>query len=118
MEGKKAPIYGKCLDITRTIPFGLIMLYMDVAKCAGSNCAHTASHPLSELPEDSDVPWWRVVGKHRDGKHAVLLTTGDRRAKQRELLEAEGVGLDDDDRFILEDYRYRPVTLRWLAARG
>lgn len=114
---RKAPIYNENLDFVRTIPFGFVMHYEGVSNFTGKGCAHSVSHPLSELPEDTDIPWWRVVGKQ--GKYGILRTSGDRRIKQRELLEAEGVVFDKstkDCRFVLDDYRYRPPMPEPLAA--
>ena len=60
----------------REVPEGFVRAYGDVSpgapRFAGTVLAHT----------DADVPWWRIV--RADGSLA-------KGARQRELLEAEGV---------------------------
>ena len=67
-----------------------------VSDFTGEGIARNVAFSLSTLLEDTDVPWWRVVGKQ--GEHGILKTGGGRRMEQRELLEAEGVVFDDNDR--------------------
>src|SRR5213080_4153552 len=83
------PFYHRIYKVVRHIPKGRVATYGLVARLAGRpGAARTVGWALSALPEDSDVPWWRVLnaagrislsGAH----HASVL--------QRALLLREGV---------------------------
>jgi methylated-DNA-protein-cysteine methyltransferase-like protein len=55
------------------------------------------------LPEDDDVPWWRVVNRY--GGLSIPSELG-LRALQRTLLEAEGVAFLDSGRVDLDRHRW------------
>ena len=59
----KAPVHRKYLEIIRNIPRGRLMNYEGVSDFVGQGISLTVSHKLSELPENTDVPWWRIVAK-------------------------------------------------------
>lgn len=111
---KKAPVYSAHEDLILTIPFGFVMHYEGVSGFTREGIARNVASCLSKLPEDTNVPWWRVVGKQ--GEYGILRTSGDRARKQRELLEGEGVVFDRQGRFVFNNYRYRPPTRERLAA--
>jgi len=83
------PFYHRIYKVVRHIPKGRVATYGLVARLAGRpGAARTVGWALSALPEDADVPWWRVLnaagrislsGAH----HASVL--------QRALLLREGV---------------------------
>ena len=73
--------------LVRQVPAGNVTTYGDVAAALGSkNVARQVGWALAALPEDSDVPWWRVVAANgrlpRDGVAA---------ARHRQALAADGV---------------------------
>jgi len=46
----------------RRVPAGFVATYGDVAAALGSSrIARHVGHALAALPDDSDVPWWRIV---------------------------------------------------------
>ena len=111
---QKAPIYGDYLDLTRTIPCGCVMHYKGISDFVGEGIARNVGIHLSKLPQGTNIPWWRVVGKQ--GRYGILRTRGDRAVEQRELLEAEGVVFDEKGRFAFENYRHYPTPPEVLAA--
>ncbi len=73
----------------RAVPRGSIVSYGGIAAMLGSpRAARGVGQALRALPDDSDVPWWRVVNRNaeisnRGTTHGPLL--------QRKLLQKEGV---------------------------
>src|SRR5205823_9073725 len=56
------PFYHSIYKVVRHIPKGRIATYGLVARLAGRpGAARTVGWALSALPDDSDVPWWRVL---------------------------------------------------------
>ena len=78
--------------IVRKCPRGRIVSYGGVDALLGHpRAARGVGHALSALPEDSDVPWWRVV--NRNGEISIKGPVNGA-ALQRALLEREGVKFD------------------------
>src|SRR5437762_303227 len=102
------PFYHRIYRVVRHIPKGRVATYGLVARLAGRpGAARTVGWALSALPEDADVPWWRVLnaagrislsGAH----HASVL--------QRALLLREGVKFAPGGAVSL-------ATFGWAAAR-
>ncbi|MEO5510008.1 MAG: methylated-DNA--[protein]-cysteine S-methyltransferase [Longimicrobiales bacterium] len=73
----------------RAVPRGRIVSYGGVASLLGRpRAARGVGQALRALPDDSDVPWWRVVNRNaeisnRGTPHAHIL--------QKKLLQTEGV---------------------------
>jgi methylated-DNA-protein-cysteine methyltransferase-like protein len=73
----------------RAVPRGRIVSYGGIAALLGHpRAARGVGHALHTLPDDSDVPWWRVVNRNaeisvRGIPHGHIV--------QRKLLEREGV---------------------------
>src|SRR5256714_9692041 len=56
------PFYHRIYRVVRHIPKGRVASYGIVARLAGRpGAARTVGWALSALPEDNDVPWWRVI---------------------------------------------------------
>lgn len=78
--------------LVRKCPRGRIVSYGGVAAILGTpRAARGVGQALKALPDDTDVPWWRVVNRNgeisiRSAEYAPAL--------QRALLEAEGVKFD------------------------
>ncbi len=75
----------RVLDCVAAIPEGRVMSYGDVAACAGSHAARAVGRVLAT--QGHEVPWHRVV--RADGT-----LTDHLRARQYQLLAAEGVPMD------------------------
>jgi len=90
------------LKVIRTIPEGWVMSYGSVARAAGlPRHARHVGVALKHLPEDNDVPWWRVVNGEGRISPRGLDGSDD---LQRVLLEAEGVQFSENGRVDLRRF--------------
>lgn len=93
-------------DIVRRIPEGRVINYGGVAALLGTpRAARGVGYALGSLPEETDVPWWRVINRHGEIsiRHDPILAR-----IQRALLEDEGVEFDADDRVDWSRFRWVP----------
>ena len=83
------PFYHRIYRVVRHIPKGRVATYGVVARLAGHpGAARMVGWALSALPEESDVPWWRVI----NAAGRISLSSKDHGAVvQRALLLREGV---------------------------
>jgi methylated-DNA-protein-cysteine methyltransferase related protein len=83
------PSYRRIYRVVRRIPKGRVATYGVVARLAGlPGAARTVGWALSALPDDADVPWWRVL----NAAGRISLPGSDHGAVvQRALLLREGV---------------------------
>jgi methylated-DNA-protein-cysteine methyltransferase-like protein len=100
--------YEAIYAVVRRIPRGRVSSYGRVAVLAGhpgqARLVGYALHALRNGPAD-EVPWWRVL--NRDG----YISNAYEPRLQRELLEAEGVAVDNRERVDLGRYL-------WEGAEG
>ena len=76
----------------RRIPRGRVMSYGEVAASLGKpRAARGVGWALAGLPDDTDVPWWRVVNRNGEISSPSVNHVA---ARQRALLEGEGVTFD------------------------
>ena len=74
-------------QVVSMIPAGKVASYGQVARLAGMpRHARLVGKTLSNLPKGSKLPWFRVVQASRK-----LAPRGGGEARQRSLLEAEGI---------------------------
>lgn len=99
------------MRVVSRIPRGRVCSYGDVATLAGrARAARGVGSALQSLPDDVEVPWWRVI----NARGGISPGGGLHRARlQRVLLEKEGVRFDDAGRV---DWQ-RSGWKRALAAR-
>ena len=93
------------LKVVRAIPEGRVATYGQVASLAGiPRNARQVGTVLRDLPEDSNVPWHRVVNAagriSSRSQHSVF------EGLQRHLLEEEGVTFEDVEQIDLAEYRW------------
>ncbi len=92
--------------VVRRIPRGRVATYGQVAAIAGLGAQpRLVGYALAALPEDSSVPWHRVV--NAQGRVSVRAEPGADRL-QRARLEQEGIRFDPRGRLDLERVRWRP----------
>lgn len=87
------------------IPHGRLATYGQLAKMAGySGLARWVGRELSLLPEDTQLPWHRVVAA--GGRLSLPKNTraGD---EQRQRLRSEGI-IVEQDRVKLAHYQWQP----------
>ncbi len=96
---RPSPLPAAIYNAVRSIPSGRVANYGLVARAAGlPGQARLVGYALHRLPDDSDVPWHRVV-KVRGGI-SLNQRFGPGRV-QRALLEAEGVSFNSRGRIDL-----------------
>lgn len=87
------------------IPKGWVATYGQIAAMAGlPRRARFVGRVLRELDPAAGIPWHRVVNARGEISYSASRDGGD--ARQRRLLEAEGVAFDTKGRFDLERYRW------------
>lgn len=94
------------IEAVLRVPKGKVVSYGQVAAFIGSpRAARQVGGVLMRLPEDSGVPWWRVINNA-----GVISIKGNwiaTKEVQRELLVKEGVDVSEDFLVEIEKYRYR-----------
>lgn len=99
--------YDRMYDVVRRIPEGRVATYGQVAHLAGlAGHARQAGYAMAALPDESDVPWHRVINARGEVSRRTGGSAGER--IQRLLLEAEGVVFDTRGRVDLERFRWDP----------
>ncbi len=84
------------------IPEGKVATYGDIAELAGyPRHARHVGKLLSQLPEGSKIPWYRVV----NAKGEISLR-GDNLTRQREKLLAEGISVSETGKLSLRLFRW------------
>jgi methylated-DNA-protein-cysteine methyltransferase-like protein len=83
------PYQAAILLVVNRIPRGRVASYGQVAELAGlPGRARLVGRVLSHLPDNSNIPWQRVV----NARGEISFTEGsDAHRRQRQLLEQEGV---------------------------
>lgn len=110
--------FERVYEIVRMIPPSQVATYGQIAAIVSHRgAARTVGWALHGLPEGSDVPWQRVInaqGQISLGRKALtpgpspVQTTGEESAsaRQRALLEQEGVVFDAQGKVDLERYQW------------
>ena len=89
--------------VIHQIPQGKVSTYGDIAKMAGyPGYARHVGKALSNLPEDSTLPWFRVVNSV--GKISL---TGNSFSRQKDLLIKDGVIVNDAGRINLRKFKWQ-----------
>ena len=103
--------YQRIYDIVRQIPAGKVATYGQIARLAGlAGHARQVGYALNALPEGEDVPWHRVINSRGEIS---------RRAEpvyeqiQRELLEDEGIAVDEGNKISLANYQWKMEENAW-----
>lgn len=98
--------YDAILAIVQSIPAGRVATYGQVADLAGlPGRARLVGTALGKLPEDSGVPWHRVVNA---GGRISRRGDGESATEQELLLADEGVAIDARGRIRLATFRWCP----------
>jgi methylated-DNA-protein-cysteine methyltransferase-like protein len=102
--------FEKVYRIVRQVPLGKVTSYGAVARMLGNpRGARTVGWALHSIPENSDVPWQRVI----NSKGRISTSCREHGAgHQRDLLEAEGV--EFDERGYVDWDRFGWEGLTWL----
>lgn len=100
-EERRAALYL----VLAAIPEGKVIAYGELALMAGlGRAARWVGRTLSQLPEDTRLPWHRVIGA--GGRLSLPAGTASG-VEQRERLRAEGLSVNND-RVNMHRYGWRP----------
>lgn len=95
------------ITFIKTVPRGRVVSYGQVASVAGSpRAARQVGGVLRGLPDNSGVPWWRVVNS--EGYISIKGNWIATKEVQKKLLEKEKITVSDDFKLDIEKYRHRP----------
>ena len=98
--------YQRIYAVVRRIPEGRVATYGQVASLAGlAGHARQVGYALHALPDQSAVPWHRVV--NASGGISLRSVPGGELI-QRGLLEREGIRIDSRGRVPLARVRWAP----------
>ncbi|UYZ83246.1 MGMT family protein [Entomomonas sp. E2T0] len=98
----KDNFYQRVLQAVYSIPYGKVATYGEIARQAGSSrAARQVGGILKKLPEDSSLPWFRIVNRH-----GRISLTGDDYQRQYQALIAEGIVFSKDGRIDLQQFGY------------
>lgn len=113
---RDAPVYERIYAVVRQIPAGRVATYGQVAAIVGNCTARMVGYAMAALEYNSGVPWQRVI--NRQGKVSPR-TGGSGSAKQRQLLEAEGVRFDlSGGRVDFTRFGWSGPDWHWLDQHG
>ena len=105
---KPESVYERIHAIVSRIPPGRVATYGQIAHLARlPNQARLVGYAMHALPAGTRVPWQRVVNAH--GEISIGGASG---ARQRKLLEAEGVRFDARGRIDLDSFQWQPQSSR------
>ena len=112
---RDAPIYERIHAVASQIPRGRVATYGQIASIVGECSARMVGYAMAALPPDTTVPWQRVI--NRLGKISPR-STGTGSARQRQLLEAEGVRFDGQGRVDFDEVGWPGPVWEWLETVG
>ncbi len=102
----RTPFTRSVYALVSAIPSGSVTSYGMVAAFLGRPHAPRAvGGALSALPEDLDVPWWRVISSSGRISTSSIHHTAQ---IQRALLEDEGVRFTETGRIDWDRYEWNP----------
>ena len=85
--------FEKVYEIVKTIPYGKVMTYGDIARLTGNpRSARQVGWALHVNPSPETIPCYRVVNRY--GQVSTAFAFGGA-TRQRELLEQEGITFDE-----------------------
>ena len=101
------PFTRSVYAVVSAIPSGSVVSYGMVAAIVGrSGAPRAVGGALSALPEELDVPWWRVISSSGRITTSPIHHTAQ---IQRALLEDEGVCLTESGRVDWDRYEWNPT---------
>lgn len=101
-------VHRRIHAVVSRIPRGRVATYGQIARIARlPGQARLVGYALHALPAFTDIPWQRVVNAKGE-----ISVPGGSGARQRKLLESEGVRFDQRGRISLTSFQWRPTTSR------
>src|SRR6476469_6039095 len=100
--------HGRIHRVVSRIPRGRVATYGQIARLAGlRGQARLVGYAMHALPAGTRVPWQRVVNARGE-----ISLPGSSAARQRTLLESEGVRFDARGRIDLDRFLWQPRAPR------
>ena len=94
-------VFERLRDVVREVPPGHVATYGQVSAQVLGTIPRHVGYALAGLPEDTDVPWHRIV--NAEGR-VSLPRDAPGHAEQVRRLCAEGVRFDEDETIDLETH--------------
>jgi methylated-DNA-protein-cysteine methyltransferase-like protein len=95
-------------EVVAAIPRGAVATYGQVAELAGLPNGHRrVARAMRFCPKG--LPWQRVVGRKDSRRAQINILDPENAAKQRALLKAEKVTIDEDGFIALRSFGWLPV---------
>jgi len=104
-------LYERIYAVIRQIPPGKVATYGQVANIVGECSPRMVGYALAALKSGSDVPWQRVINSQ--GKIS-LRNHGGGCLLQQQLLVAEGIYFDENDKVNLKKFGWSGPERDWL----
>jgi len=103
---KPPNFYTRVYEFVRKVPKGYVVTYGQVAFALGApRSARAVGYALRNLPDGTDVPWWRVL--NANGETSIQRISVAAADLQREILEYEKVNFRKGQ-VNLEAFRWFP----------
>ena len=103
-----APVgHEQIYAVVKRIPKGKVATYGQIARMVGRCTARMVGYAMAAVREGSRVPWQRVI--NAQGMISAR-SHGDGDARQRVLLEKEGVKFDAEGKVELTLFQWQPST--------
>lgn len=109
-------LHARIYAVVKRVPRGRVASYGQIARIAGlASHARLVGYAMAALPDDSRVPWQRVV--NAQGRVSPRSAPGFD-SLQRALLEREGVTFDASGRIDLARFGWQPRARKKAASRA
>src|SRR5581483_5888883 len=93
------------LRVVRTVPVGKVVSYGQVAAYVGMpRAARQVGWAMRSMEGTPDFPWWRVL--NNAGRITIKGNQFNTAQLQKELLEAEGIEINQAFELNIERYRF------------
>jgi methylated-DNA-protein-cysteine methyltransferase-like protein len=108
-------IHARICAVVEQIPPGKVATYSQIASITGTCTARMVGYAMASLPDDSRVPWQRVI--NAQGK---ISPRGDQGSSitQQLRLEEEGVRFSPSGEVDWKAVRWAGPSVEWLLEHG
>jgi methylated-DNA-protein-cysteine methyltransferase-like protein len=97
-------LYQTIHRIISLIPSGKVATYGQIAEIVGGCTARMVGYAASAIPQDSGIPWQRVINYKGGISQRRSISEG---LLQKKLLEEEGILFNQYGRTDLDHYRWK-----------
>jgi len=107
----KTGFFERVYRVVRQVPPGKVTSYGTIARMLEHpHAARTVGWALHSLPQDSDVPWHRVINSRGRIPALGREISAD---VQRSLLESEGIEFDEHDAVDWDRFSWEGLPASW-----